>query len=235
MRPRLSYANVVSTLALVFALGTGGAYAAHQVNGKLLKNRSVTGKKVKRNTLGGTEIKESKLSTVPRASNAFKLGGRPASGYLTTGATAANAANAANAAALGGIGPGGFVRGSGTHTTGRDTASGGADPNVFKTFSTPVGEFRLGCGVASVDARYVNTTPGDADVFRFDHSTGTGVATLYNAVAPGDSAGFATNDAGGPAYVDIRAGKGSATAILRVGERRQGTNCIVDWEVVTSG
>jgi hypothetical protein len=105
---------------------------------------------------------------------------------------------------------------------------------VFKTFTTPVGEFRLGCGTANADARYYNTGPGNADVFRFFLADSTS-GTDYDSVAQNDSAGFATTEGIGPAYMDIRAGKGDAVAILRVGERRQGTSCIVDWELVTSG
>ena len=43
-RPRLTYANVVATLALLLAIG-GTSYAAITINGKSLKNRTVAGKK----------------------------------------------------------------------------------------------------------------------------------------------------------------------------------------------
>ena len=69
LRPRLTYANVTATLALFVALG-GGAYAATQINGKNLKDRSVAGKKLKRNTVTGTEVKEATLGKVPTASTA---------------------------------------------------------------------------------------------------------------------------------------------------------------------
>jgi hypothetical protein len=48
-RPRLSYANVTATLALVLAVA-GTSYAATQINGKNLKNRSVAAKKLKKNS-----------------------------------------------------------------------------------------------------------------------------------------------------------------------------------------
>src|SRR3954447_18779702 len=85
-RPRLSYANVASTLALVLALG-GVSYAAVKVNGKNLKNRSVGAAKIKKNSLTGTEINEAKLGKVPLAG------------------LADNATNAGNAALFGGQGP----------------------------------------------------------------------------------------------------------------------------------
>lgn len=40
-RPRLSYANVTSTLALVIALSTGGAYAAATIGSKQIKDDAV--------------------------------------------------------------------------------------------------------------------------------------------------------------------------------------------------
>jgi hypothetical protein len=88
-RPRISYANVVSTLALVLALG-GVSYAAVKINGKNIKDRTVTAKKIKKNSLTGTEINEAKLGKVPAA------------------ALADNATNAGNANTVGGQAPGSF-------------------------------------------------------------------------------------------------------------------------------
>ncbi len=58
---RLSYSPVVSTLALVVALGTGGAYAAsqlpkHSVGSKQLKKGAVTSKAVKDGSLAVTDL-----------------------------------------------------------------------------------------------------------------------------------------------------------------------------------
>jgi len=74
IRPRLTYANVVATLALFIALG-GSSYAAITITGKNVKNSSLTWRDLQRNTLGGTRIKESRLGTVPRANRAELLGG----------------------------------------------------------------------------------------------------------------------------------------------------------------
>lgn len=85
-RPRLSYANVMATIAVFIALG-GGAYAAFSlpkgsVGSKQLRkqavktrdlgNRSVVAKKVRKNALTGKVIKESSLGTVP---NSSRVGG----------------------------------------------------------------------------------------------------------------------------------------------------------------
>jgi hypothetical protein len=78
---RLSYANVVATLALFIALG-GSSYAVSKISGSQLANNSVAGKKLKRNTIGGARIKESRLGTVPSARNAGRLGGLSAQELL---------------------------------------------------------------------------------------------------------------------------------------------------------
>jgi hypothetical protein len=74
IRKRLTYANVMSTLAVFIALG-GTSYAALTISGRAIKNRSIPGTKLKRNTLTGRHIKESRLSVVPRARNANRVGG----------------------------------------------------------------------------------------------------------------------------------------------------------------
>jgi hypothetical protein len=71
LRPHLTYANVMATIALFVALG-GSSYAAIKITGKNVKNSSLTWRDLKRNTLGGSRIKESRLGTVP---NANRVGG----------------------------------------------------------------------------------------------------------------------------------------------------------------
>src|SRR5436853_5149195 len=85
-RPRITYANVVSTLALILALG-GVSYAAVRINGKTIKDRTVTAKKIKKNSLTGNEINELKLGKVPsaaladNATNAGTVGGQSAQSF----------------------------------------------------------------------------------------------------------------------------------------------------------
>ena len=77
LRQRLTYANVMSTLAVFIALG-GSSYAAFAVDGSAIKNRSIAGKKLRHNTLSGAQIRESRLGRVPRAKTADTLGGTTA-------------------------------------------------------------------------------------------------------------------------------------------------------------
>jgi hypothetical protein len=71
---RLTYANVMSTLAVFIALG-GSSYAAIRINGSSIRNRSVAATKLRYNTLGAREINEAALEPVPFAVNAYQLGG----------------------------------------------------------------------------------------------------------------------------------------------------------------
>ena len=73
-RPRLSYANVMSTLAVFIALG-GSSYAAVTLSGSSIRHRSIPGAKLKRNTVTGLEVRESRLGRVPRAAIADRVGG----------------------------------------------------------------------------------------------------------------------------------------------------------------
>jgi hypothetical protein len=72
-RQRLTYANVMSTLAVFIALG-GSSYAAFKISGNSIENRSIPAKKIKRNSLTGREIRQSRLN-VRHARRAERLGG----------------------------------------------------------------------------------------------------------------------------------------------------------------
>ena len=93
MRPKLTYANVVATLALFIAIGGASAFAASQlgknsvgskqlkknaVTTAKIKNQAITAAKVKNSTLTGAQINASTLGTVP---NAGSLAGVAAAGY----------------------------------------------------------------------------------------------------------------------------------------------------------
>jgi hypothetical protein len=84
MRPKLSYANVMATIAVFIALG-GASYAAlkmpkngvgakqlkmNAVTTAKVKNEAITAAKVKKGTLTGTQINLSTLGTVPNAQTA---------------------------------------------------------------------------------------------------------------------------------------------------------------------
>jgi hypothetical protein len=107
---RLTYANVVATLALFVALG-GSAYAVTKIGSKQVKNRSLKGVDVRRNTLGGKEVNESKLGRVRRAGTANQAQ-QAANAINAVSAGLANLAN--NSQALGGQQPAFFEKSSRT-------------------------------------------------------------------------------------------------------------------------
>jgi len=102
---KMTYANVMATVAVFIALG-GAAYAAglpkNSVGTKQIKNEAVTAAKVKKGSLTGAQVNASTLGTVPHAESAARaegaaeaensklLQGHPASDFLGAGATAAN-------------------------------------------------------------------------------------------------------------------------------------------------
>ena len=166
---RLTYANVVSTLCLFVVLG-GGAYAATQIDGKLLKKRSVPGNRIKKNGLGGKEIKEAKLARVP---DAGRLAGKLPTAFLGAGQKAKDSDR------LDGADASAFVRqGGGTKT--RVIAGAVDDRNshdYHDILDIPgVGGLDVNCTQANEKAQLVFTyTPPDADqsaVVSLDIGTG---------------------------------------------------------------
>jgi hypothetical protein len=91
IRQRLTYANVMATVAVFIALG-GSSYAAlrvdsgdianNSVRGVDVRNRTLSDRDVKRNGLTGRSIRESRLGRVPRAREADRLGGLTAADLL---------------------------------------------------------------------------------------------------------------------------------------------------------
>jgi hypothetical protein len=74
IRRRLTYANVMSTLAVFIALG-GSSYAALNLTGRDIRDGSLSGRDLRANSIGGLRIKEARLGIVPRSRNANRLDG----------------------------------------------------------------------------------------------------------------------------------------------------------------
>lgn len=113
IRKRLTYANVMSSIAVFIVMG-GAAYAAVQlpknsVGTKQIKKNAVIGSKVKNGSLTGADINASTLGNVPSATNA-------------------NHASAADSA---------------SHATSADNATGASSPNTLASGATLRGEWSL--------------------------------------------------------------------------------------------
>jgi hypothetical protein len=105
LRPRLTYANVMSTIAVFVAVSTGGAYAANTIfstdivdgevktpdlaNGAVATNKlaggAVTTDRVKDNNLGGRDVLDNSLkgADIDESTLTAIGGGGPAGGDLT--------------------------------------------------------------------------------------------------------------------------------------------------------
>ena len=88
LRRRLTFANVMSVIAVFIALG-GAGYAAsnlpkNSVGTKQLKKNAVTGDKVKNGSLGGPDVDASTLGQVPSAIHAVSAGTADSAGNANT-------------------------------------------------------------------------------------------------------------------------------------------------------
>jgi hypothetical protein len=101
IRAGLSFANVVSVIALFVAL-SGAAYATSGlVTGKGIENRSITGKDIQDGSILGKQIKEASLAKVERCPGSTPIWwGDICVGPVQTANTWANALESCRAVAL---------------------------------------------------------------------------------------------------------------------------------------
>lgn len=90
MKPRLTYANLTSTIALLIAIGTGGAYAASKLPPRSvgefqLRPGAVTAKKIRKNAITAPKIKAGAVKQGKIA------GGSITAAKLTAGSVASSA------------------------------------------------------------------------------------------------------------------------------------------------
>jgi hypothetical protein len=78
---RLTYANVMATLAVFIAVG-GTSFAAIKITGGQIAPRTITGRNLRSNSVGGRVVDEKSLKPVPRAHNSARLAGMPAEAFL---------------------------------------------------------------------------------------------------------------------------------------------------------
>jgi hypothetical protein len=96
LRSRLSYANVMSSIAVLLALG-GTSYAAATITGKNVKNSSLTGTDIKNSSLTSSDVKDRSLLGKDFKAGELPAGpAGPAGAQGPKGADGANGANGAN-------------------------------------------------------------------------------------------------------------------------------------------
>jgi hypothetical protein len=227
VRGRLSYANVVATLALFVALG-GTGYAASQLTGRDIKNRSISRVDIKKNALTGTEINESKLAQVPSAAlslnaiNANSALAADVSKNSQSADTAAVAGIANDARALAGQGAATFEKSSRTQF-GRAAVNPAGVSSEQTLLSWP----ELGvsmtttnqgaCAVTELGLRFVNTKASGPGAQVFENGTGQSGAAVsagasrvvcsHSSTAP-EFHGEITDSTGKTLFFDCFAGNG---------------------------
>jgi hypothetical protein len=127
IRSRLTYANVMSSIAVFLVLGGATAFAAHQlgknsVGTKQLKTNAVTAAKVKKNTVTGAKVKDGSLTTADLADGSIdsakvldgSLSGKDVAADSLTGANIdeSTLGQVPDAAKLGGKAPTAFTSAS---------------------------------------------------------------------------------------------------------------------------
>jgi hypothetical protein len=125
LRPRLTFSNVISVIALFVALG-GSGYVAVK-----LKRNQVKSKHIAAEAVQGVDANESTFSKVPSAAQSD---------------VAANATNAANAATLDGLGPGDLQFGDGAD----DAAAGVVEAGEIGGITVFEGGVGVDCGSSPV-------------------------------------------------------------------------------------
>ncbi len=125
LRERLTYANVVATLALFAAFG-GTSYAALTITGKNVTNSSLTGRDVKNSSLTTADVKNRSLLRKD-----FKTGQLPAGQKGDSGASGVPGAPGASGA---------------TNVTSRVTTQSLGPGNVDQTAPCQAGEKAVGGG-----------------------------------------------------------------------------------------
>jgi hypothetical protein len=113
IRTRITYANVMSSLAVFLVLGGATAFAAsglgrNSVGSKQLKRNAVTGVKIKKGAVTGAKIKSGSITGTQIKSGSLD-GSKINVGSLGTVPSAASAASAASAGSVSGFGHKGVV------------------------------------------------------------------------------------------------------------------------------
>jgi hypothetical protein len=192
IRKRLTYANVMSSLAVFLVLGGGAAFAAKKIGTNELKGASVTTAKIKRNAVTTSKIRKGSISA-SRLASAAVTNGKLADGSVTAqklvpgfvAPTAEKPARSVNVSASGTVLPGslGIAQANLSHLSTGFYCFSGLNP-------APVG------GVATVDY----SESGENVLIQFD--TGQGP------VCPVGTQAFVN-----PRVISLKNGKIETTAV----------------------
>jgi hypothetical protein len=125
IRKRITYANVMSSIAVFLVLGGGAAYAAKKIGSNEIKGNSITTGKIKKEAVSASKLKKNSVTT-PKIANGAVTGAKLNLGTVGTVPNATHAINADNASAINGLHLAklSFVAGAGTGNTTIFSANG---------------------------------------------------------------------------------------------------------------
>jgi hypothetical protein len=143
IRKRLTYANVMSSIAVFLVLGGATAFAASKITAKQLQSNSVTTAKIKKNAVTASKIKNNAITTSKVANGAI-TGPKVNLGSLGQVPSALNAVNAVNA----------------TNAANAKTANGQSAVKIFTKLTPGAGTTTLATlGGFTLTASCPNATP----------------------------------------------------------------------------
>jgi hypothetical protein len=146
IRKRVTYANVMSSIAVFLVLGGASAYAAKKIGSNEIKGNSITTGKLKKNAVTASKIKQNSITTA-KIKNGAVTGAKVNVGTLGTVPNATHATNADNATNWSRYFTTGIVKTSAGHTvqlfsvgpftaTGHCVDIGGGEVEAWATLST---------------------------------------------------------------------------------------------------
>ncbi len=186
LRKRLTYANVISSLALFLVLAGGSAFAASQlgkksVGSKQLKKNSVTAAKIKKNAVTAAKIKANAIVGA-KLKKGSVTGAKVAAGTLT----GANIANGSITGAQINAPSTVFTQATARlRIPGLPSPESESPPTLLGTYTQPANETDQFVGGADVNIPASCTGGGGAVIFLLENP-----ASL-NEISPLDIAGFA--------------------------------------------
>jgi hypothetical protein len=146
IRKRITYANVMSSIAVFLVLGGASAYAAKKIGSNEIKGNSITTGKIKKNAITASKIKKSSITTA-KIKNGAVTGAKVNVGTLGTVPNATHATNADNA-----------TNWSRYFTTGIVKASVGQNVQLFSVGPFTATGHCADAGGGEVEARITLTT-----------------------------------------------------------------------------
>jgi hypothetical protein len=181
LRSRMTYANVASTLALLFAMGTGGAYAANTIGSSDVIDESLLAEDIKNGEVKTGEIKDGTIKDNDMSSSSIGTVSLKDGGVAT--ADIADGAVAGAKLADGAVGPDELQDGAvtGAKVLDDSQAGGGLGPNDLATNSVAQAEIATD-GVAATEVQNDSIDSGEIVDFGL---TNQDVGVLFAEVAAG--------------------------------------------------